>query len=163
MSKVGLDDYLCSHTVEDFKKLPTHKIRKLTIPEQIDELDKNTQFDKIKPILKRIAGIKNESEKSLLVNRIHDKTGLSKRAMQKDVSSIIKENMPSEKLQTTISANFQGLVDLVIDDNSEVAYLIKNENSLETATVWDIEGVLHSPPNKEHLPFALPNASNVIK
>lgn len=163
MSKVGLDDYLCSHTVEDFRKLPKYKIRKLTILEQIDELDKNTQYDKIKPILKRIAGIKNESEKSLLINRIHDKTGLSKRATQKDVSSIIKENMPGEKLQTTISANFQGLIDLVIDENSEVAYLIKNENSLETATAWDIEGALYSPPNKEHLPFALPNASNVIK
>lgn len=163
MSKVGFDDYLCSHTVEDFKNLPAHKIRKLTIEEAIEDLSKGTPVDEIKPILKRIAGIKNESEKSLLVNRIHDKTGLSKRAMQKDISTIRKENMPDDTLQTTISANFQGLVDLVTDEDNRVAYLVKTEDSLEVAMVWEIEGKLYSPPEAAHLPFALPNASNVIK
>ena len=161
--KVGLDDYLCSYTVEDFKKLPTHKIRKLTTEEAIEGLSKDSPIDEIKPILKRIADTKSESEKSLLVNRIHDKIGLSRRAIQKDISTILKENIPTDALQTTISANFPGLVDLVIDDNNNVAYLIKEKDSLEVATVWKVEGKLHSPPDAAHLPFALPNASNVIK
>jgi hypothetical protein len=161
--KVGLDDYLCSHTVGDFGKLPAHKIRKLTTEEAIEDLSKDTPVDEIKPILKRIAGIKNESEKSLLINRIHDKTGLSKRAIQKDISTIRKENMHDDTLQTTISANFQRLVDLVTDKDNKVAYLVKTEDSLEVATVWKVEGKLYSPPDSAHLPFALPNASNVIK
>lgn len=160
--KVGMDDYLCDHTVEDFEKLPVHKIRKTTITEDIEGLNKNTPADEIKPILKRIADTKSELEKSLLVNRIHDKTGLSRRAIQKDISTILEENIPTDAPQTTISAHFPGLVDLVIDNN-KVAYLIKEKDSLEVATVWKVEDKLHSPPEAPHLPFALPNASNVIK
>ena len=161
--KVGLDDYLCNHTVEDFEKLPVHKIIKTTITEDIEGLNKNTPADEIKPILKRIADTKSESEKSLLVNRIHDKIGLSRRAIQKDISTILKENMPDDAPQTTISASFPGLIDLAIDDNNKVAYLIKEKDFLEVATVWKVEGKLHSPPDAAHLPFVLPNASDVIK
>jgi hypothetical protein len=68
-----------------------------------------------------------------------------------------------DKNEPVLSAYFQGLVDIVADTNGQVAYLVNNENSLEVVTVWEIDNVLYSPPDKKHLPFALPSANNVLK
>jgi len=81
--KIRLDDYLCSHSVEEFKKLPIHKIRKPTIKEAIDAVTDTTPFDEIKYILKLISHVSFESEMSGHVNRLSEKTGISKRTFRK--------------------------------------------------------------------------------
>lgn len=164
--EVKLDDYLCEHTVEDFKKLPMHPIRKLTIQEMIGCCTPDTPFDEIKELLKRIAEVKFESEKTAYINKLSEKTNISVRALRTDLKSLVGNddgNGTKENLQTTASANFQGLIDVVIDDSGNVAYLIKNGNSLEVATVWEIDKELYSPPDKKHMPFALPRANEIVE
>ncbi|HHT9106703.1 MAG TPA: hypothetical protein ACFYD7_12655 [Candidatus Wujingus californicus] len=68
-----------------------------------------------------------------------------------------------DKNEPVLSAYFRGLVDIITDNSGRVAYLVNNENSLEIATVWEIDKVLYSPPDQRHLPFALPSANNVLE
>ncbi len=65
--------------------------------------------------------------------------------------------------EPVLSAYFEGLVDIVTDNGGWVAYLVNAENSLEVATVREIDKVLYAPPDQRHLPFALADADNVLK
>lgn len=165
--KIGLDDYLCNHTMEDFKKLQAHPIRKLTIQEAINATSEETPIDDISDILKRVAQVKYQSEQSQYVNSISERTKISKRALQKDINDIrelfASENTHEGALQTTVtSANFPGLIDLV-NDNGKVAFLINNKNTLTVATAWGTSLHNYVPPDKQHLPFLLPRADEVVK
>lgn len=95
-NKVGLDDYLCNHSIEDFRKLPIHPLRKLTIQEEIDNTSKEVTFDDVKPILKRIASHSYESERALLINKLSKKTGISKADLQKDLKAFIEKENPHD-------------------------------------------------------------------
>jgi len=163
--KTGSDDYLCSHTVEDFKNLPVHQIRKLTIQEAINATSKETPIDDISDILKRVAQVKHQSEQSRYVNSISERTKISKRALQNDINDI-REYSASENthegVSTITSANFSELIDLV-SDNGKVAFLINNKNTLTVATAWDTSLYNYIPPDKQHLPFLLPRADEVVK
>lgn len=83
-----LDDYLCIYNVEEFKKLPVHPIRKLTIQEEINNVGMETPFDEVREILKRIAVIKSEAERDLYIGRLIEKTNISKKALQKEIKAL---------------------------------------------------------------------------
>lgn len=68
-----------------------------------------------------------------------------------------------DKDEPTLSAYFEGLVDIVVNNDGNVAYLVNSDNSLEVVTAWEIDKVLYSPPDKRHLPFEIPRANNVLK
>lgn len=101
--KKGLDDYLCSHSVEDFKKLPVHKIRKLTIQEAIENVSLGTPFDETKEILKRIGSIPFESERAIYINGLSEKTGIPKRNLQKDLKLLIEKGQPEQVIGGNIT------------------------------------------------------------
>ena len=124
--KIGLDDYLCSHSVEN-SKLPIHKIRKLTTKEMIADATPEIESD-LKAIIKGIGRLGSEAEKSQLVNNIHAKTGISKRSIQKDVSVVHKENtnetekIPLAEKLIKIAENYE----LFHDDAKESYAYIRN-------------------------------------
>lgn len=153
----GLDDYLCNHTIEEFKRLPVTEVKSLS--ERITE----ARQEDIQNLISEITNIESEIEQSLYIQKLSKKLGVSKRAIQKDIKTIEENESKTSETQTVISANFQGLVDLVVDDNDNVAYLIKDSNKLQVATVWKVNKTLHIPPNRENIPFQLSRASEVIK
>lgn len=118
----------------------------LAILEAINNISAETSHGEVVEIVKKIADVESETERSLLIDKLSNKTNIPKRAIQKDVKKLHPVNDPESEPMTTLSASFPGLVDLVVDDGGNVAYLVKNEHSLEVATVWDIDGVLYSPP-----------------
>lgn len=78
--EIKLDDYLCDYTSEDFKKLPVHTIRKLTIQEAIDNVSKETPNDEIKELLRRVADeVDCEFEKDVYLKKLKEKTGITKK------------------------------------------------------------------------------------
>lgn len=89
--KIGIDDFLCHHSVEDFHALPRRPIRKLTIEEMISE----ASLENLQDILKRLAGLP-ETERAVHVNALAKKLNIAKRAIQKDIQSISqkKEDQP---------------------------------------------------------------------
>jgi hypothetical protein len=61
--------------------------------------------------------------------------------------------------QTFISANFPGLIDLAVDDDGDIVFVVKNGEDLRVTNTW--EG--YSPPEKDSLPFNLPRAGEILK
>lgn len=151
----GLDDYLCKHTVQEFEALPVMEVKALT-----EKIAEATQ-ENIQSLILEIADIESKTEQSLYVQKLSEKLKVSKRVIQKDIKLLQEESKTD--IQTVISANFKELVDLVTDENGQVAYLIKNGNDfLEVATVWKVDKVLYVPPDRENLPFTLARAKKAI-
>jgi len=64
----GLDDYLCWHSVEEFKALSKQEIQKQTIEEMIEEASLETLPD----ILKRMGTLK-ETQRAVYINALAKK------------------------------------------------------------------------------------------
>lgn len=151
----GLDDFLCPHTIEQFKALPKTEIRKQTLKEMIEEAN----LDILPEILKRLANLK-ETERAVYINALAKKLDVPKRAIQKD----LKRNEPQGTNDTEIltTAYFPELVDLCLDEDGNVTFLINKESSLQPLAVCEIDGKLYKPPDKNKIPFLLPRAKNVL-
>ena len=153
--KIGLDDYLCNHTVEEFQALPIIEVK--TISAMIAEVTPANVQD----ILNEIKQIPSETEKAILIEQLSKKLHIGKKAIQKDIQH--SKGDAKDELKTVISANIPGLVDLALDETGTVVYLIKKENVLEVATIYEQDGVLYSPPERQYLPFELARAEEVVR
>jgi len=94
--KVGLDDYLCNHTVDKFKALPKRGIRKQTIEEMIQ----GASLENLREILKRLSTLYG-SERAVHINALSKKLNIPKREIQKDLETLFRkasENPDIEKL-----------------------------------------------------------------
>ncbi|MFA4919521.1 MAG: hypothetical protein WC581_09740 [Thermodesulfovibrionales bacterium] len=153
--KIGLDDYLCNHTVEEFQALPVIQVKSLS--ERIAEATP----ENVQEIIKEFLQIPSETEKAIHIENLSKKLHIGKRAIQKDIQQ--SKGDRKDELQAIISANIPGLIDLALDETGAVVYLIKKKDVLEVATIYEQDGVLYSPPEKQYLPFELVGAEAVIK
>ena len=64
--------------------------------------------------------------------------------------------------ETKLTAKHAELVDLVLDDDGSVAFLVSGENDPEVKPSIDEEGTTWVPPEREHIPFSLVDADKVI-
>ncbi len=162
--KVGLDDYLCNHSLDELKQLPVYEIKKLTLEEMIAAATPDDP-DGIQEIIKRIANITKEAEKSLNINKLHEKTKISKRAISKDIKKCAQQGTGEGKCKYTLCANFPGLIDIVTDDtknNGSTLFMVKNNTEIHFTPEWEISpGEVYIPPGKSQLPFELPRATKV--
>jgi len=94
--KIGFDDYLLTHSKQDVDALPKHSIRKLTIAEMIDQADANTNAYEIREIIKTISAVGSEIEKSSCIKKLHEKTKIAIRAIQKDIASYTRAHLAEE-------------------------------------------------------------------
>lgn len=117
--------------------------------------------DNIQDIISEIAGIANETERAILIKSLSKKLNIGKRAIQKDIKAVSGDS--KDETKATISANVPGLVDLVLTESGAIAYLIKGDDVLEVATIYEQGMVLYSPPTKHYLPFEPARADEVIK
>jgi hypothetical protein len=152
--KVGLDDYLCQHSIDEFKALLKKEIRKKTVKEMIEEAN----LDNLPEILKRLASLK-ETERAVFINALSKKLDVPKRVIQKDLKRCEPQKADDTEILTT--AYFPELVDLCIDEGGKVVFLINRNGIPETSTMVDINGTLYKPPDKEKIPFLLPRAEIV--
>jgi hypothetical protein len=161
--KIGLDDYLCKHSIEEFKHLPVNEIRKLTITEEINNINSNEPdiYD-IKRLTQRIAGIQSESEKNIHIQKLSEKTGIPIRNIQKDIKAFTKERGEDES-RPELCASFLGLIDIALNDKGNEVFLIKEGNSLLIKKSHNIREDKYEPPPRKNLPFALPLAGEVLK
>jgi hypothetical protein len=90
--KIGLDDYLCQHSIDEFHTLPKRSIRKETIEEMIQ----GASLETLPEILKRLSTLK-EIEQAVHVNALAKKLNIAKRAIQKYIQSLFhkKEDHPN--------------------------------------------------------------------
>lgn len=109
-------------------------------------------------ILRGLAEVKSESKRALLIEALSKRLNIGKRFIQNDINKLTK----TEDRLTVYNAHFKGLIDLVLDNDGTVSYLIKKENFLHIEKVFEVNKVLCSPPEKAYLPFELPNAKAVL-
>jgi hypothetical protein len=163
--KIGMDDYLCMHSVAHLKKLPVCEIRKLTLDEMIDETSLDTTPEEIQSIIRRMANLKSESEKSQYVNRLSGKTRIRKIAIQNDMKTYAQQVLGVDQHEQTLCANFPGLIDVGLDDTKEdgsTLFIMKDGGDIHIASEWEMcSGECYIPPVKSMLPFKLPRVSKV--
>jgi len=163
--KIGLDDYLYIHSVDQLKKLPVHEIRKLSLDEMIDGMTSNTPHDEIQAVIRRISNLSSESEKSQYVNKLSDKTNINKRSIRSDMKSYAQQFLGVDQHEQTLCANFPGLIDVVLDDTNEdesTLFIVKEDGNLLITSEWEkCSGECYIPPTKQMLPFELPRVSKV--
>jgi hypothetical protein len=73
-----------------------------------------------------------------------------------------REQERSPRENTGLSADFPGLVDLV-EDEGEVAFLMKTDGLPFVERGVEVEGQLLTPPSQEQIPWLLPRAQEVLK
>lgn len=155
----GLDDYLCGHTVEEFLALPSQEVRKLTL----DEMIQGATIDDLEEVLQRISRLSSTIKQEAMTNLLVTKLKVSKAAIKKDLKRYAtkKESGESGRDGGKMLALFPGLVDLV-DDGGQVAFLIKDDAGLRIETSVELDGIQYIPPDKEYLPFLLPQADHCL-
>jgi hypothetical protein len=153
--KIGLDDYLCQHSVQEFRALSKREIRKQSIEEMIQAASLETLRD----ILKRLAGLP-ETERAIHINSLAKKLNITRRAIQRDLKKSEPQQADDTKILTT--AYFPNLVDLCLDKDGKVVFLINREGILEAVTVCEIDGSPHRPPERSRIPFLLPSTEAVL-
>jgi len=112
---------------------------------------------------------KFSSEQILAELRMHNTLRCSPPLPDKEVEEIaraiaIKDNIKQpDVIKKHLLARFPGLVDIVENDGS-VKYLILNEdNRAAVVAEMSSETVVFVPPFKDHLPFSLPKAADVLR
>lgn len=160
--KIGLDDYLLSHTIEEFKNLPVHPVRKLTIVEMLENLDTD-DIQGAKEIIIRISEVKSEVEKATYIKKLHEVTGIPIRSIQKDIQSHVEQNATEENsrdLNSPYMVDEEGYLCLLkqIKDGqislrlanftAQIAEEIIEDNGIDISHTYVIEGKL----NNETLP-----------
>lgn len=154
-NKNGLDDYLVRYRKEAFQELVREA--KPTLELHID-VDIRTER-----LLEEIARIKSESEKNKWVKLISEKQGISQRAINKDLEQY-KPKGEREAKAKKYTAYFPKLVDLVEDENGNVAFLVKEGKELIIKSSVVIDGEVFYAPTRDQLPFKfLPQAVEVLK
>jgi len=134
----GLDDYLCNHTIEEFKQLPVIEFKSLQ--ERIAE----ARQDNYQPLLNEISGIKDELKKELLIKALSKKLKINYYIIKRTIKSYQKENIiitpesniiiahPSYEIhQDFISLGFRETI--IIDDKPQDRnfYIIATPNGIK--------------------------------
>ncbi|MBM4135937.1 MAG: DUF3631 domain-containing protein [Nitrospira sp.] len=127
----------------------------------LDAMIENAKVENISEILKELTRIKNETEQAIYIEKLAKKLNIGKRAILKDIKKL-KDQTAGDLIYC---ASFPGLVDVALDENNYVIYLIKlNDTSLSIAReFYDVNGNKCFPPEKENLPFSLPRAKEVFE
>lgn len=136
-TKNGLDDYLVRYGKEGFSELV--KDAKPTLELCIDG-DMRTER-----IIEQIAKLKSESDKDKWVKRISEKRGISHRAINKELKKY-EQQEENEEVEKKYTAYFPELVDLVQDENGNVAFLVKEGKELAVKSSVVIDCVTYLPP-----------------
>lgn len=92
--KIGLDDFLCRHSVEEFNKLPREEYKPL--PERI-ETATNSNY---RNLVQDIACVSDKLEREMLCNKLADILKTSRRTVKTEVSELTVSSENSEDNMT---------------------------------------------------------------
>ena len=122
-------------------------------------VDNNTHLDLV---LRAIAEIESEIEKEEVIIYLAERRKIGRKPIKEELKKYTEAEDIKTVLGSHITANFTGLVDLVIDRDNNVVFLIKDGDALRIEKIWEMNNIKWIPPNKKHLPFMLPRAENVL-
>ncbi len=148
-------------------KDPEEEVAKIIegLTETTPKSDVYKRLPKLVPVLSRMTNF----AATVTLEGLQESLKLDKKiisALEKDIKIARKaqgDAEGSEDVDTLeYSANFTGLIDLVLDDG-KVAFLVKEVDQLKIIQDVAKEGVTLVPPPKAKIPFPLPRGQEVIK
>ncbi|MEW6601389.1 MAG: CHC2 zinc finger domain-containing protein [Nitrospirota bacterium] len=167
-----LNEYFRSHNKEQFDSLKQSALDLIQyqiglIPKDIGKPELSEQLYPILETLSKEDIAKAESYLSYEIGKrfnlkSNDLDAYRKKLniMRKEISDSSREKIQSGK--TTITASFEGLIDLV-EDYETTAFLVKDEAAISIINKVEIDGKLFIPPNKGAIPWLLPQGQEVMK
>jgi hypothetical protein len=128
----------------------------------IREMLSTATVDRLPEIIAKLAHVQSETERSVYVNELSKKLKISRRSIFKDIAAQCGSKLHGKREENDRIALFPGLVDLVLDENNMVEFLVKNGDGIEVRNSHSIEGKVFFPPDPASLPFMLPRAKSVL-
>jgi len=89
----GLDDYLLSHSVDEFRELPVKEVRKLTVDEIVQEVTLET----LDEVLKQVAREPSQVKQEVFIAEIAKKLEVKQSAIKKDLKQYVPEKQLEEQ------------------------------------------------------------------
>lgn len=155
----GIDDYLCNHTVDEYKALKKEPIRKYSIDEMIESLTPQSFEDNRKELLTKVHQLPPTLQDTK-IKKISEKAKIGVRGIRKELKAIDSKQENGVKL--TPKAYFPELVDLCLDQDGNVSFLIKQDDSVFVAKTYEVGGVSYKPPDKKKMPFEILSAEKIL-
>jgi DNA primase catalytic core len=171
---LDLNDYLKSHTKEDFAALTSSglDIVKYELSLVAPDTDKTDLPDRLVSVLKKLAQMDRVKAEAYLNHAIKPRFDLRKKDIdgyRELVSKFRSESVEAPNIrlsrreaETVYTANLDGLVDLVEHEGSP-AFLIKDRDKLCVLHEVEKDGVIYVPPPRQQIPWLLPRATNVLE
>ncbi len=126
----------------------------------LDELIVNATLKDLPEIVSELSKIEHETERAILIEKIAKKFSIGKRSIQADIKKLKKDLKESEPC---FCANYPGLVDIITDEEENIAFLVKNNKTLFIERKHLSEESTYLPPENSKLPFILPRAKYVLQ
>jgi len=148
------------------KTNPEEEVAKIVegLTENTPKPDVYKRLPKLVPVLSKMSNF----AATVILEDLKDRLKLDKKivsALEKDIKIARKAHEETEDSEDDLpeySANFPGLIDLVLD-NGKVAFLVKEEDQLKIIHEVEQEGKVLLPPPKDKIPCPLPRGQEVIK
>ncbi|MDD2851587.1 MAG: hypothetical protein PHY09_06745 [Desulfuromonadaceae bacterium] len=137
--------------------------------QSLDDRINAATIDTYQDILPTIAKEQSPVKRELYCAKLAKVIGVTKPAINNEIKNMVSPLTPEtddsgEFGPKYMTARFDGLVDLVLDDNGKIMFLVKNGNGLELMESWaDTDGTTFYPPEAKHIKFQLVSASNVMR
>ena len=151
-NKTGLDDFLCRHTADEFRTLPTTEI--FSLEERVKGASLGNYRDLLPEIAKR-EPIEQESLCKLLSKSLN----VSGKAVKDRVKPFIKADSDSSEQSGTPCALSESIIDICEHDGRPV-FLTSDGQVVPSISG---EGGNLCPPSRGALPFSLPQAEAVLE
>lgn len=138
--KIGLDDYLVKHSVEEFKALPIIEVK--TLKERIAE----ATTDNYKPLLSEIIKVKDPIERAILCKSMAKQLGISKSVIDQAVNPSQKGENSKDALVEDVEAwgtPVEG--QRLLNDLSDVIkrHVVLDPPAIEACTLWIVLTYCH--------------------
>lgn len=124
----------------------------------LDAMIENVRLEDVENLIKELAKIENETEQAIYIEKLAKKLNIGKRSINKELKKLTEKDAEG----STCCASFPGLVDIALDEDDNVVYLVKLNGQLLAAREYETNNNKCYPPGKENLPFSLPRAKEVF-
>jgi hypothetical protein len=139
--------------------MSTNRLSELNeqIPKVFGEVIEKAKIGDIPEIIRALAQVDSETERAIYVEQLAKKFGIKSGKIAKDIKNTQSNRIKNKK----VTANFEGLIDLAINDDGEIVFLIKGLDLTIEKRV-EVDDIVYTPPQKDDIPFSLPRAEYVV-
>jgi DNA primase catalytic core len=171
---LDLNDYLKSHTKEDFAALTSSAldIVKYELSLVAPDTDKTDLPDRLASVLKKLAQMDKAKAEAYLNHAIKSRFNLRKKDIDgyRELVGKFRDQsvqapnirVSGREAETVYTANLDGLVDLVEHEGSP-GFLMKDGDRLSVLPKVERDGVVYVPPPRQQIPWLLPRATQVLE